>query len=653
MSTTRSRPAPITDRLFPASVVLAMPLVLATACSGGKPQPVGPAAGPDSHIEAVRFVPKTPMKRWLFVLKAEAAMAAFNLVEKFDRRDLEGRELPLRSPVAYPDLAVDRVMVAMRDGVKLRTHVFRPAAPGRFPVIMQRSPYDALSTLDLAPALYREFARRGYAVVAQDVRGRYGSEGTFEPLVNEVEDTYDAIDWASKQPWSTGQVGITGISYQGAVAFYGGVGQHPALKAIMPVCMDHGTHDSPSGGVPSLGTVGSWLLFAGQDTPETTNPLRVDFEHLPLTRIDDEAGSPSERFDRYVSEDPTLQISMTAEEVEEDLARIRIPTLVTGGWYDVFREGMLDNYQRQARHHPETTTLFVGPWHHNLATHDGLARIGAVATPSAHLDEYWQTMERFFDHHLKGKENTLSQAPGRVRIYLMGANEWRYEQEWPPERAQSRTLYLASDGSAGHSMEAGSLAGAAPAGEQAPDVYVYDPLNPVRTNEGMAVWEFVDDMGSRADTQRRDDVLVYTTEVLAEAIDVVGAPKATLYAASTAPDTDFIVTLSDVYPDGHVQYLTHGIVRVTYRDGSGERNLIEPETVYAYEIELWPTSNRFQKGHRIRVDVTSSDMDRYARNQNVAAEPGQTADVAIARQTIHHGGRYQSRVDLPVTPNPR
>jgi putative CocE/NonD family hydrolase len=641
-------PYPVTSRLSAASVVLALLVHLVVACSGTRP--TGP--GPEIPSETRRFLPKTPLQRWWFVAKADAAMAAFNLGERFSRRELENRELPLRSPVTYPDLTVDRVMVAMRDGVKLRTHVFRPAAPGRFPVIMQRSPYDALSTLDLAPALYREFARRGYAVVAQDVRGRYGSEGTFEPLVNEVEDTYDAIDWASKQPWSTGQVGITGVSYQGAVAFYGGVGQHPALKAIMPVCMDYGTHASPSGGIPSLGSVASWLLFAGQDGSETTNPLRVDFEHLPLTRIDDEAGSPSERFDRYVSEDPTLQISLTAEEVEQDLARIQVPTLVTGGWHDVFLKGMLDNYQRQARHHAETTTLLVGPWHHNLATHDGLARIGMVTTPSAHLDTYWQTMEMFFDHHLKGEENPLSTAPGPVRIYLMGANEWRYEQQWPPERARARTLYLASDGSAARSTEAGRLGESSPAGEQAPDAYIYDPLNPVRTNEGMAVWEFVDAMGSRADTQRRDDVLVYTSDLLDEDVDVVGAPRATLYAASTVPDTDFIVTLSDVYPNGHVQYLTHGIVRVTYRDGTGTRTLIDPGKVYAYEIDLLPTSNRFQKGHRIRMDVTSSEMDRYARNQNLAEEPGRAAYVAIARQTIQHGGRYPSRLELPVIPNP-
>ncbi len=627
--------------------LVALLLILGLGCSSSQ---IGPEPTHDAMTtppEAIRFAPKSSLERLAFTLKANVALAGLAFDEIFERWRLEDSELPLRSPVTHPELTIEKVMVPMRDGIRLRTHLYRPEGGDRYPVIMARSPYDALSALDMAPALYREFARRGYAVVAQDVRGRYGSEGEFSPLINEIDDTFDAIDWAAKQPWSTGRVGITGVSYQGAVAFFGGIGQHPALEAIMPVCMDLGLSTSRPDGAPALGSIGSWLLFAGQPTDETVNPFLMDFDHLPLTEIDDEAGSPSEPFDMYVSENPAYQVTMSDEEIEDYLSKIEIPTLVTAGWFDVFNEAVLANYQIQARLHPDTTTLLVGPWHHNLATHHGRARIGQVPTPEPHLDHYWQAMEMFFDHHLKGEENELTNAPGPVRRYVMGANEWRYEPAWPPKAATSKSLYLTSDGGAERSLSNGRLGWSMPGGSNS-DSYDYDPLNPIKTLEGMSVWEFVDDLESRLETQRRRDVLVYTSPIIEEAVEVAGSPTATIYAASSAPDTDFIVTLSDVYPDGHVQYLTHGIVRATYRNGDGARTLIEPGRVYEYVIRLRPTSNSFGEGHRIRIDITSSDMDRYARNQNVAAPPGQTAEVAIARQTIHHGGEFASRVDLPV-----
>ena len=591
----------------------------------------------------IEFVPKTPKERAAFIREAEARMEVEEREELTGREALETLELPLRSPVAYPELAIDRHMVPMRDGARLRTHVYRPAAPGQFPVLIQRSPYDALSTLDMAPAMYREFARRGYCVVAQDVRGRFGSEGRFVSGDNELADTFDAIEWASKQPWSTGHVGMTGVSYQGTVSYQGAIGQHPALKAIMPVSVDYALHNVPFR-VPSFGALGGWLIFAGQEGSETENPELIDYEHLPLTEIDNEAGFHSDAFDVYVSENYALFPTVSPEQRDEDLAKIGIPTLVVAGWYDQFNEAALENFSRHARLHPATTTLLVGPWHHDLTTQHGLDSIGEVPTPSAHLDEYWQAMERFFGQHLKGEDSALSDTAGPVRLYNMGANEWRHEQEWPPARARHTPLYLASDGT----TAGGLLSWSPPSAAEEPDRYDYNPLNPIRPNKGWKVWEVVDDMGSRAAIQSRDDVLTYSSSVLEAAVEVTGVPTATLFAASSAPDTDFVVTLSDVYPDGHVQYLTHGIVRVTYRDGFEERKLIEPGTVYEYTFELWPTSNTFLKGHRIRVDITSSDMDRYPRNQNVASPPGRTADVAIARQTIHHSDPHLSRVELPI-----
>ena len=232
----------------------------------------------------------------------------------------------------------------------------------------------------------------------------------------------------------------------------------------------------------------------------------------------------------------------------------------------------------------------------------------------------------------------------------MGANEWRYENEWPLKRAVTTPIYLGSQGNAQTASGDGVLNWGSPPNRHQADRYTYNPLDPVRTAKGFEVWHVLSEMTNRAEVEKRNDVLVYTSPALKEAVEVTGVIKAKLYASSSAPDTDFVVNLIDVHPNGHTQYLTNGIVRASYREGTKERKLIEPGKVYEYTFKLRPISNVFQKGHRIRIEVTSSDMDRYARNQNVADAPGTTANVAIAQQSIYHGAGYPSRLELPVIP---
>jgi putative CocE/NonD family hydrolase len=434
------------------------------------------------------FVPKSPQERAAFNTAADEKERIADAEEKESRATvLPTLGHPFESPVTHPEIGIDRAAIPMRDGVKLRGSVYRPKQDGRYPVILQTGPYDMDKNLDEMPALFRNLARRGYAVVAVDSRGRYGSEGTFRPFDDEIDNTLDAVAWVSSQPWSNGKVGLTGISYIGWTSYCGGIAAPPELVAIMPSAINYGLENQH--GVPYLGSMAGWLIWAGRPgTPATAVTRRIDWLHLPLDRIDDEAGLPTPAFDAMVTE-RHLEVpgALTPEEVENRLAKIKVPTYVVAGWYDELNEGMLANYVRQARHSKDLR-LVVGPWHHNINTaYRGPEKIGIVSASEPHLDRYYHEMERFFARYLKGDE-TAWDPPGRVLLYVMGSNQWRYEDEWPLTRAVKTPIYLSSQGKARTTAGNGALVWTAPSGEEPADHYDYDPLDPVRPVEGVGVW---------------------------------------------------------------------------------------------------------------------------------------------------------------------
>jgi len=603
---------------------------------------------PLSSQGSPQFKAKTATERVAFLQQADREAAQAELEEQRLRRVwLPGREYPFAGHISHPEIVVEQVMVPMRDGAALRTDVYRPVGDGRYPVLLMRGPYNMNSTLDSAPGLLRNLARRGYVGVAQDVRGRFGSEGTFEAAVHEHNDTFDAVEWAAEQSWSNGRVAMTGISYLGFTSYCAAITKPRGLVAIMPSCIKYGMEQTC--GAPPLTAMAGWFIWAGQPTATLQNFRRIDWLHLPLNQIDDEAGLSHPNFKLMVEERYNdLQATLPSPEIERRLMSIDVPTCVVCGWYDEMITENLINYERQARGGKDVR-LFVGPWHHNLEDIVE-ARIGQLSVPEVYVNRYYLEMERFLEHYLKQGATTPLEGPGRVLIYVMGSNVWRYEQEWPLSRAVTTPLYLSSGGRANTDKGDGALLRQPPSAEQPADTYVYNPLDPVRTVAGLGVWNLftVGQMGDRAAIESRDDVLVYSSEPLEQDLEVTGAIEATLYAASSAVDTDFIINLIDVHPDGFTQYITQGLVRASYRDGLAERKLIEPGQVYAYRITLRPTSICFLQGHRLRIEITSSDMDRHARHQNVADAPGTTANVAIAQQTIHHSGIWCSRLDLPV-----
>ncbi len=565
--------------------------------------------------------------------------------EEMRRRaeELPIKEIPFRAEVQY-DYVIDYgVRIPMRDGITLHAEVYRPDAEGAFPVVINRGPYDCRSTLDNTPAVARCLAKRGYIVVSQDVRGRFGSEG--EPFLgNEAEDGIDTVNWAGTQPWSNGNVGMYGISYGAMTSLEAATGQSQYLKAIYPAMISY--NSGPVSGIPALQTMGAWLLWAGYGK-EGGNPLRIDLSHLPLVEIDENTGYGSELFKMLVTN--TSLTRYTSEEIEQRLKKINIPTTMIAAWYDIFLDGEIADWNLLHQNNPEAR-LIIGPYHHNLCEMEEMEHpgIGQLRTEHAELDEYFFAMETLFDTHLKG-QGVVEDAP--IRLYVMGRNEWRNEDEWPLARTHYKKLYFHSTGYAASDLNDGVMGWEPPVSDQAADAYDYNPLYPVTWSSEKDIWAILMNMGDRNEVEARPDVLTYTTPVLEEDLEVTGPIAAKIYAASSAPDTDFFVTLVDVHPDGHTQYLTQGQIRARYRKGMDQMELITPNEVYEYDISIQSTSNVFLKGHQLRIEISSSDFDRFARNQNVADDEGVTADTQTALNSILHTAEFPSQIVLPVIPN--
>ena len=568
------------------------------------------------------------------------------------------------------------VPIMMRDGVTTYADVFRPRMRGRVPALLQRTPYDKSApnnrtgTLDAIRA-----ASHGYAVIIQDVRGRYTSEGDFYTFVNEINDGEDSIEWVTRQNWSDGQVGMFGVSYVGATQWLAAKSGAPALKGIAPGVTASDYHEGWAwqGGAFELGFNLSWAVGAltaanwanlsqrlrlHDEDAETLIAAKDDLDHwfryMPMKDMphlkNDLARYYYDWLDHPEYDDYWRRVS-----IEESHADIAIPAFNFGGWYDIFLGGTIRNYARMremgaTQAARDGQRLTIGPWVHGGAppSVSGEYNFGTRAAGAA-IDLMGE-MLRFYDHILLGEDNGFD-GDKPVRLFVMGENVWRREDEWPLSRAETADYYLHSGGRANSLNGDGALSREAPPADEPPDVYLYNPLNPVPTVGGGLCCDPAF-MASGAYDQRwvegRDDVLVYSTPPLDEDTEVTGPIAVTLYASTNAPDTDFTAKLVDVEPSGYARNLTDGIIRARYRNGRGPASFIQPGRVYEYKIDLWATSNLFKKGHRIRVEISSSNFPRFDRNANTGDEIGSDAAFVPALQTVHHTAEYPSRVELPI-----
>jgi uncharacterized protein len=568
------------------------------------------------------------------------------------------------------------VAVPMRDGTVLRADVWRQPDAGRTPVLLQRSPYGkSPSEISIVHAGIDPLraVEQGYAVVFQDTRGRFGCGGDFEPFVHEADDGEDTLAWLADQTFSNGRAGMYGGSYFAATQLLAAARRPPSLAAIAPVVTASEYYDgwTYQGGAFQLGFVQYWTLLGLApdvvdrlpDGPrshygEILACLLADpwaaYRRLPL----DDLGGLEQilPFYRDWLEHDTRDAWWRETAPNERYADIAVPALHVGGWYDIFVAGTVENF---ARLHREAATddaraaqrLVVGPWSHGNYgdTVGGLqygidAVWGAGDTTAFHL--------AWFDEHLRG--GPAADLPP-VQVFLMGANRWLAEDGWPVPGVAEERWYLHGGGAARTAAGDGTLDLRPPDGDQPADEYIYDPRDPVPTCGGATFIPgypvgFRTGAHDQREVEQRQDVLVYSSEPLGEPLDVIGSVEATLHVATSAVDTDFTAKLVDVHPDGRAYIICDGILALRHRGGLDHAEPAAPDEPYEIRIALGPTANRFGAGHRVRLEVSSSNFPRFARNPNDGTRPtrARESNLTTARQRVFHDRARPSSLSLPV-----
>ncbi|MFB3776794.1 MAG: CocE/NonD family hydrolase [Bryobacteraceae bacterium] len=527
------------------------------------------------------------------------------------------------------------VRVPMRDGVALSTNVFRPKGGERLSTILVRTPYGKGTSL---AATYRLFYESGYAVVVQDVRGRGASEGMFRPLTQEVNDGHDTIDWIASQRWSDGKVGMVGGSYLGIVQWKAALSGSPHLKAISPAvsgCDDYMDRFYSRGGALRLGHRLNWLASTMRAPGYRSPDFSKYVLHLPLRTADLAATGRSIEMYQEAVQHPSYDAFWKSISTCEQLDKVQVPVLAFGGWYDPFVESDLEAISRLQAMGREAHVV-IGPWAHNTSSRFPGFDFGPVADlPIRQLQLEW------FDHWLKSREPERQLPPARV--FLMGVNRWREEQEWPPERSRPVSWYLATGGRLRET----------PPDRDKPDRFDYDPRKPVPTLGGAVCcdpkifpWGPMD----QRPVEGRADVLVYTSSALGRNVPVLGIVNVELYVATTAPDTDFTAKLVDVWPDGRAVNLTDGILRLRYRESLERPRLARRGEIYRIVIDAGVTGHVFRAGHRIRLEISSSNFPRFDRNPNTGKPVAGETRLRTATQTVYHDRLRASRLMLPVAP---
>ena len=583
-----------------------------------------------------------------------------------DRPAAQPPARPSFPPAEVPprnDIRVDnRVGIPMRDGVILYADVYRPVGDGRFPVLVSRTPYST----ERFPAAFEAgvyFSRRGYVYVFQDVRGRHESDGRWEPFFDDEKDGYDTVEWAAKQRWSNGKVGMEGGSYLGQNQWRAAQAAPPSLVTIFPsVASTSIYHDWITlNGAWRLSFNFGWgpvrqesriMQNPGAHTVSGLHAIHYDEvqKHLPLDTMQQLVGRNARFYNDWLA-NPDYNDYWKPLNVEEMFNKIAIPVHTFGGWFDIFSQGTLRGYvgmshkgaTEQAR---RGSHIVIGAWGHGSTRKTGDIDFG----PTADVDEKALAL-RWYDSRLKGMDNGLDREPP-VKLFLMGRNEWVLENEYPLARTNYRPMYFASGGKANTDKGDGRLTWDKPSAPSASDRFRYDPNDPVPSVGGNNCCGTPTPAGPRDQRtiEARQDVLIYTSDVLQEEIEVTGPVKVVLHASSDAVDTDFVARLVDVHPDGTTYNRAEGMLRARYRESLSRPSPLQPNQVYRFEIDLVGTSVAFLKGHRLRVHVTSSHFPQFDRNPNTGAKFGATKEIRAAQQTVYHDDARPSHILLPVIP---
>jgi putative CocE/NonD family hydrolase len=585
------------------------------------------------------------------------------------------------------------VLVPMRDGVRLATDVYRPEGSGRHPVVLERTANGkqrSVTSLTLA-LLLPDLLERGYAVVVQDVRGRFNSAGDWEPFRCEIDDGFDTVRWAATQPWSTGRVGMVGVSYSGATQLLAAMAAPPGLTTIVPAAGGGDPYEHwlyGGGGSLDLCFSVSWSLLLAQNAalrhglvvPDLDELRAADAEVDRTLMSDPDTARPALRrraaivarafarrpvgdlqalraaapYLRQWLHHPARDGYWVDRSAVEHHASMRTPAMHVTGWFDFLLEGTIATFLRMrsgaaTRAARRGQRLVIGPWIHGAYT--PCPPVPAVQVdfgPSAYLD--FPTLElAWLDHWLREEDAGVADEPP-IRLFVMGDNAWRDEREWPLARTRWTRWYLHSEGSANGLDGDGRLTTRPPRVEAA-DRFAYDPRDPVPTLGGCVTpYGLEPGVFDQRPVERRGDVLVFTSAPLEGDLEVTGPVALELWAASSAHDTDFTAKLVDVQPDGRALNVCDGIVQARYRRSLAAESLITPGVVYLYRIELTPTSIVFRRGHRVRVEVSSSTYPHRAPNPNTGEPLDGGGAPIVAHQVVYHDARHPSAIVLPVIP---
>ncbi len=570
----------------------------------------------------------------------------------------------------FNSIRIDRnVPMKTRDGVILRADVYRPDDKQKHPALLTRTPYGKIIMTE-ADFSFIKMVEAGYAVVYQDMRGRYASEGNYDGgdafLAQERPDGYDTVEWIAGQPWCDGNIGTQGGSYMARVQWLLAMERPPHLKAMAPSI----SSDTPApqatlwyGVIPvimaasSVATMGldiaDKLAEQGKDAArirqllnEVVTRPRETLSYLPLKDIPhfDFPGIKDIWYNRGLKGLPPLE---QAAGIYWDYEKVTVPCLHQSGWYDFNLRGILNNFTgmkkkggsaaaRQGQH------LFIGPWPHGTPGAQGEADCPQADARGTGSTEY---NIGFFNKYIRGEGPELP----AVRYFVMGKNMWQNAADWPLPNTSWERYYLHSDGRANKASGDGRLDRREP-GAEPPDTFIYDPLSPVPTRGG--AWAagngFTAGPLEQSHIEGREDVLCYTTPALQEDLEITGPLALHLFAATSACDTDFTAKLVDVHPDGHCYNVADGIVRARFRKSTFVPELIRPGEIIEYVIDMVATSNLFRRGHMIRIDVSSSNFPSFDRNMNTGNPTGEDTTGIPAKQTIFHRVNQASFIELPV-----
>jgi putative CocE/NonD family hydrolase len=550
------------------------------------------------------------------------------------------------------------VQMKTRDGVALVADIYRPIAEGRFPALLERTPYDRRGGAQQA----RDLAAAGYVVIKQDVRGRFDSQGEFYPFRHESEDGYDTVEWAAALPYSNGQVGMYGGSYVGATQMLAAMAHPPHLVAIFPYVTASEYYE---GWTYQHGALMQWFATSWSSglAVDTVRKQTQDRIQQRLRGWERERTSP-------LSSYPLLDVPAPAEvapyfrdwiahetsddywravKVSDHYSEMTVKALHAGGWHDLFLRGSIENYlglkaKAATPAARDAQRLLLGPWAHANTSPEG--KIGDVTFGRDAVLDMTGTIRIWMDYALKGIANEFTRR-SPVRLFLMGENQWRDETDFPPARAKATRYYL----EAGSGRTEGLLTEKSP-GHAPAQRYDYDPDDPAPTIGGRLCCGELLPPGP-ADQQAlgsRPDVLVFSTPTLTNDVEVTGWVTLELFASTSARDTDFTAVLVDVDASGYARFLTDGVVRGKYRESTMTAAALEPGKIYKFSIDLWATGNLFKAGHRIRVYVSSSNFPRFDRNRNTGERILEATRSVKAHQTVYHDTEHPSALVLPVVP---